>query len=98
MAFDLKFNNRKEKIDYHEEGFFSLVNENDDFPTLNWLWIEFYSSPKIGPESCNKLVHELVQLQTLHEIDKNSKFCISRLLPFFSAAYLSSEQVTTVSD
>lgn len=97
MAFDLKFGNKKESIGHHEEGLFQAVNGSDDYPVLNWVWEQYYSSPKIDYDICNKLVHELISLQEATS-DKAVSHTISRLLPFFSKAYLSQSQVITNSD
>ncbi len=98
MAFDLRFENKKEKIEPHEEGLFLLVNEDDRYPALNWLWQEFYDSPRIQPERCNEIVHELIFLQSLNGIAKEVQHIIARLLPFFSMAYTNSKQVNCASD
>ena len=92
---------RREKIDYHEEGIFNLIDENDAFPQLNYLWREFYDSPKITPEAANDLVHELLELNEM--IAKNKKHehfevVTRRLVSFFSAAYRSGKTIECAGD
>ncbi|MCW8936020.1 MAG: hypothetical protein OQK98_14995 [Gammaproteobacteria bacterium] len=101
MAFDMYLDNRREKIDYHEEGIFNLIEDNEDFPKLNYIWREFYDSPKITPETANELVHELLALNEL--VAKNKKYghfesIIKRLVPFFSAAYRGGKTIECAGD
>ena len=77
----------KEKFEHNEEYLFSYINELEEFPILNWIWQEFYKSPRISSEQANGIVHELIYLSTLHSSDKQLKNTVLRLLPFFSFCY-----------
>ena len=101
MAFDLYLDKERECIGNHEEGFFYLINENDTYPKLNWLWQNFYESPLISPSLANDLVHELIALR--NEISNNSEHkpfisTIDRIIPFLSKAYKENKQITSSSD
>ena len=101
MAFDLYLGKERAFIDIHEEVLFSLINENDQFPNLNWLWQNYYESPLISPERANDIIHELIKL--LDEINNKSQYkqvknTIDRILPFISKAYKENTQIECSSD
>jgi hypothetical protein len=101
MAFDMCCGEINEKIDHHEEGLFVLVNEDDgvQFPTLYWLWREFYDGPVISPENSNRLVHELILFRALNkDLERSYHVLIERLLVFFSGAYVTSKSIKCISD
>lgn len=97
MAFDMYFKNRKTSIAYHEEEIFLKVNEDERFPSLNWLWENFYNGPSISPEKANDIAHELILLKSICN-QKNIIFVIDKLLPFLSMAYKLDEVIITKSD
>ncbi len=101
MAFDMYLAEKAEEISHHEESLLELISEDDDYPTLNWLWEEFYNGPAIRPELANQLVHELIRLKGVLKHDSNNKqflHTIDRLLPFFSNAYQSNQTIKCMSD
>lgn len=100
MAFDMYLGEKREAIEYYEEGLFSIVSEDERFPKLNWLWENFYNGPRIEPNVSNEIVHELIQVRTvfLESGDKTSLKCVDRLLPFFSESYKTDTQVRCASD
>ena len=99
MAFDMYIDNEREFIDHHEEEIFSLINEDDSYPMLNWLWQEYYDGPKVEPRISNDLVHELIALRS--SLTKDQKYLlvtIDRLLPFLSKAFVLNKTIRCVSD
>lgn len=105
MAFDLQYkdglNSRRENIFSSEENFFNLIEENINYPILNFIWENFYESPKLEPEKSNQLVHELVALNeeyAKHSHSKQINHFTSRLIPFFNTAYLNDKTVICMSD
>jgi hypothetical protein len=101
MAFDMYLNNKHEKIDHYEEGIFEIINEDDDYPTLNWIWEKLYDGPSISPSQSNLLVHEMLKLlPKLPNENKNIiiRNLVIRVLPFFSEAYTSNSFIKTDSD
>ncbi|OZG75033.1 hypothetical protein BTA51_01120 [Hahella sp. CCB-MM4] len=102
MALDLYAGNEKDRIATHEEALFLIVIEHDEnYPVLNWLWSEFYNGPRINPEKSNLLVHELLQLYRVVENDKEVKWLAPitvRLASFFSIAYRNNIEVIAESD
>ena len=101
MAFDLYLGNEREFIGIHEEILFSLINENDLYPNLNWLWENYYDSPLIHAARANDIVHELIKLR--NEISNKSQYnqvknTIDRIMPFLSKAYIESKQIECASD
>ncbi len=101
MAFDLWLEKQCESIEEYEEGLFEFIGNESEFPALNYLWREFYGSPKFDPEMSNSLVHELIAIQ---EVIKNQKehahlrMLIERLLPLFSKAYKKSKTIQGAGD
>ena len=65
MAFDMYAGKRHEKIEHHEEGLFSLIESDDQYPLLNDLWVRFYNGPRISAEHAKRLALELIQLGDL---------------------------------
>ena len=101
MAFDMYFRKERACIDHHEEGLFNVINEDDSYPKLNWIWQEYYDSPLIQPNDANDLVHELLALRSQVTKKEELKYLtsvIDRLLPFFSRAYKKNEQIKCGSD
>lgn len=101
MAFDMYLGKTRAKIDHHEEAIFDFVNENDAFPELGRIWEQYYDNPRISPVAANDLVHELIDLR--ERLVRSSEHhhladVITRLLPFFSAAYRSGDDIKCVSD
>ena len=101
MAFDLYLENEKAFIDFHEEVLFSLINENDLYPNLNWLWENYYNSPLIHSARANDIVHELIKLR--NEISNKNQYIqvkntIDRIMPFLSKAYKKNKQIECSSD
>jgi len=101
MAFDLYLGNEKAYIDIHEEVLFSLINENDSYPNLNWLWENYYENPLIHSVRANDIVHELINLR--NEISnknqyKQVKTTIDRIMPLLSKAYKEKKQIECASD
>ncbi|MBV1910608.1 MAG: hypothetical protein KUG78_15000 [Kangiellaceae bacterium] len=101
MAFDMFLGKERACIDHHEEGLFAVINDDDSYPKLNWIWQEYYDSPLIQPNDANELVHELLalRLQVLRKDElKYLTSVIDRLLPFLSNAYRENEQIKCGSD
>lgn len=98
MAFDMYADQLNENIEHNEEYIFSYINELDEFPLLNWIWNQFYNSPRINPEQSNDIVHELIALSALHKSDKQLINTIRRLLIFFSFCYKNKLTIKTASD
>ena len=98
MAFDMYADQMEEKFEHNEEYLFSYINELEEFPILNWIWEEFYKSPRISPDQANAIVHELIYLSTLHSSDKQLINTVLRLLPFFSSCYKNKLTIKTASD
>ncbi len=101
MAFDLYIGEKRAFIDHHEEDIFSFIEENEQFPMLNWIWENFYNSPVISHEIANEILHELIRLR--EEIRGNDQWkhlihVIDRLLPFFSLSYIEKTQIKCASD
>ncbi|MEK0360925.1 hypothetical protein [Pseudomonas sp. CBC3] len=100
MAFDMYHGSEKACIETHEESLFVPVNENPNYPCLDWLLAELYNSPKISPEKSNMIVHELIALREemlgteLSYVTKT----IDRIMPFFSKAYILNTEIKCVSD
>lgn len=103
MAFDMYLGLGEERtyIEHHEEGLFELINDDDQYPRLNWVWAKFYDGPVIQPNIANELVHELINLRKLIAGERESKHLlvlIDRILPFFGKAYTRGELIKCVSD
>ncbi|HIQ52297.1 MAG TPA: hypothetical protein EYH51_03355 [Pseudomonas pachastrellae] len=100
MAFELYAGSLSTSIEHHEEGIFGFVDA-DKHPQLSRMKASFYSDPAFSPEQSNDLVHELISLIPALEGTKETKYLasvLSRLLVFFSAAYVNDEQVRSESD
>ncbi len=41
MPFDIYLNEENVFIDHHEELMFDLINDDDNYPLLNWVWKMF---------------------------------------------------------
>jgi hypothetical protein len=101
MAFDLYLNKERAYIDHHEEELFLLINDDEAYPQLNWLWEMYYDGPVIQPIIANDLVHELITLREVVKDDKYYKFLIKpidRMIPLLSKAYKSNQQIKCMSD
>lgn len=105
MAFDMhsgaNSSYSQEKVAHHEEFIFQLMEGKEAYPTANYIWDNFYKSPKIDPEKSGKLVHELLNLKSFHKNSPQSKLIISlvdRLVLFFNQAYISQTEITCHSD
>ena len=99
MAFDLYAGSLSTSIEHHEEGIFGFADA-DKHPQLSRMKASFYSDPAFSPEQSNDLVHELISLIPALESNKETKYLasvLSRLLVFFSAAYVNDEQVRSES-
>ncbi len=105
MAFDLQFKKRiktiREKITHDEEYFFRLIEDDANYPVLNWVWEEFYNGPKISIDKVDQLIHELIALKTdfsKHKHAKQINYFSDRLVIFFNEAYRIKQQVICISD
>ena len=99
MAFDMYLDDERAYIDHHEEGIFSLINEDEKCPRLNWIWQEFYDSPVIEPNVANELVHELIAVRCLIPREqRHLVLLIDRLLPFFSKGFVASKSIRCSGD
>jgi hypothetical protein len=100
MAFDMYLGERREKIDYHEEFIFELIEDEMMYPELSLIWRDFYGKPIISPEQSNRLIHELIMLHEKSNLSQNKIFTqlILRLLQFFSAAYMSDREIRCAGD
>lgn len=101
MAFDLHAGGRREHIGHHEEFLFTLAQENESrYPELLAVWNAFYSGPRISSARAGAIVHELIDLLSSNGGLANKPLAntVVRLLPFFSAAYRSQQEVRCSSD
>ena len=101
MAFDMYLYKERVFIDYDEEIIFNLVNEDDAYPGLNWLWENFYDSPIIDPSSAKALASELTALASNFKKKNNEKLIIKtciKLSTFFNRAYVAGKQIKCFSD
>jgi hypothetical protein len=100
MAFDMYLGERSEKIDYHEVFIFELIENQAVYPELSRIWKDFYGNPVISPERSNRLVHELIMLLEKSNLSDNKIFTslMFRLLQFFSAAYVSNQEIQCTGD
>lgn len=97
MAFDMYLGKKREQIHAHDESLFSAIAGNPNFPHLNWLWENFYKSPRINPSDSNLLVHELISFKGSNS-DKSIDFLVDRLISFFSDAYVTGGSIVCSSD
>lgn len=101
MAFDLYLNNKRFSIHHDEEDLFGLVNDDEEYPVLNWIWEEYYNGPRIPPEKSSQLVNELISVRSRFSDDKGFEHIlglIDRLLPLFSRAYNDQIEIKCLSD
>jgi len=101
MAFDFYLDKERTFIDHHEEGLFELINDDEKYPRLNWLWENFYNGPEIDPAVANELVHELIALRQNLVGKTDYKYVlhtIDRILPFISKAYTRDKSIKCMSD
>lgn len=101
VAFDMLANGNHESIGHHEEFLFTLATEREErYPELLAIWESFYDSPRISARQAGALVHELVELLTQNGglANKSLAAVVARLLPFFSLAYKSNQEVRCTSD
>jgi hypothetical protein len=98
VAFDMYVDQISEKIEHNEEYIFSYINEDDTYPLLNWIWNEYYKSPRINSAQSNGIVHELISLCATHKSNKKLVNTINRLLPFFSYCYKNELTIKSASD
>ena len=88
-------------IDYDEEIIFNLINENDAYPELNWLWEKYYDSPTITPYLAKVLASELTALANSVKKKNNEKLIIKtciKLSTFFNHAYVAGKNIKCLSD
>jgi len=98
VAFDMYADQIREKIEHNEEYIFTYINEDDNYPILNWVWDEYYNSPSISSDQSNSIVHELISLAATQTSDKQLAETINRLLPFFSYCYKNELTIKSASD
>ena len=100
MAFDMYIGSMNEKIHYSDEDFFMLVIREEGFPNLEWLWDNFYSSPKIYSDRSSAIISELAKARGVKSIKSRKEFIsfIERVTPFFKNAYDSNVTINCVSD
>lgn len=101
MAFDMRAGDRRENIGHHEEFLFALAQENEShYPELLAVWNAFYSAPRISSADAGALVHELIDLLSSNGGLSNKPLAntVVRLLPFFSAAHRSQQEIRCSSD
>lgn len=101
MPFDIYLGKESVFIDHHEEFMFELVNDDEDYPRLNWIWANFYDGPVVPPDVANELVHELIALRQCVKENGDQKYLITpidRILPLLSKAYKSGRQLKCMSD
>lgn len=101
MAFDMYAGDRNESIGHHEEFLFSLAQEDEPrYPELIAVWHAFYSGPRISSSHAGALVHELIDLLSSNGGLANKPLAntVARLLPFFSMAYRTQQEVRCSSD
>ena len=101
MPFDIYLGEERVFIDHHEELMFDLINDDANYPQLNWIWKKFYDSPVIQPCIANDLVHELITLRQQVIENNDHKYLavpIDRVMPLLSKAYKSDQQLKSMSD
>jgi len=101
MALDLYAGEHREQVNLHDEQILQrAAAQADRFPQLSAMWAAFYDAPRISSQQANELVHELVLLLTLPELESNTAIVRRglRLAGFFSAAHRSGLDVRSVSD
>jgi len=101
VAFDMHAGDRRESIGHHEEFLFALAQENESrYPELLAVWHAFYNGPRISSSHAGALVHELIDLLSSNGglANKPLATAVVRLLPFFSAAHRSQQEVRCSSD
>lgn len=101
MAFDMYVGSAHESIAHHEEFLFLLAQGNESrYPELMTVWEAFYTGPRISAAQAGALVHELVELLSSNGGLSNKPLAsvVVRLLPFFSAAYRTHQEVRCRSD
>ncbi len=101
MPFDIYLDEESVFIDHHEELMFDLINEDDNYPQLNWIWEKFYDGPVIQPNIANDLVHELIALRQRVAGNNEHKYLtvpIDRIVPLLSKAYKNGKQLKCMSD
>ena len=60
MAFDMYHSSEKACIETHEESLFVPVNENPNYPCLDWLLAELYNSPRFHQKNRTLLFMSLL--------------------------------------
>ncbi|RYD82425.1 MAG: hypothetical protein EOP84_09430 [Verrucomicrobiaceae bacterium] len=101
MGFDMHAGDRRESIGHHEEFLFSLAQEDESrYPELLAVWHTFYNGPRISWSQAGALVHELIDLLSSNGglASKPLANTVVRLLPFFSAAHRTQQEVRCSSD
>ncbi|WP_332776473.1 hypothetical protein [Polaromonas sp.] len=101
MAFDMFAGGVQESIGHHEEFLFSLAETDESrYPELLKVWQFFYDDPRLSAHQAGALVHELIELLASNGglASKPLASVVVRLLPFFSMAYRSQQEVTCRSD
>ncbi len=101
MSFDLYAGERHAYIDSHEEFLFLLAQQEEAcYPELMTLWEAFYDGPRLSPAQAGTLVHELIALSDAHGGVENNALAriVIRLLPFFSHAWKTQQEIRCLSD
>lgn len=101
MSFEMFAGLLKASIEHHEEYFLQIASENAArFPELTAIWSSFYRDPMLSPRQASALVHELIDLLAEQGGIQNKALAamVIRLLPFFSAAYRTGQQISCSSD
>ena len=99
MAFDMYCADEHAAIDAHEQYLLVMASqEPQKYPELAQIFERFYDSPTLMPHQANVIVHELITLLSVHHADKLLTRLIVRLLPLFSLAYRTDQEIRCASD
>ncbi len=100
MAFDMSLKDKSEKIHYDEEDFFIIITREEGFPNLDWLWDNFYRSPRIYGDRSKAIAMELEKAKEIKSIKSRKHFLafIDRVKPFFQESFDSNTVIMCVSD
>jgi len=85
----------------HEEYLLAIAaNDSKKYPELTALRDRFYDNPEISIKQCDALLHELIDLLSVHvnKNDTTSVKLIARLLSFFSLAKQRDRAIVCKSD
>lgn len=104
MAFEMFSDTQSDKItqsiSYGQEAVLRLAESDPNYPTLNWLFDNFYDDPIIYPNIAKSLADELAILSEsfIKNNRKNHAKNLANLFDFFNSAFQTNQVITTISD